>query len=74
VTSAEDVTSTFRNVTDLAFDDFVKGLLTRSGALPDGVDAIFDKPSSNSLYWKSNPHADWSGKPLSYFCERIIRT
>jgi hypothetical protein len=73
VTSARDVTSTFRNVEDLAFNDFVKGLLIRSGASSQGVDTIFDKPAQNSGYLKSHFHVDWRGKPLSYFCERIIR-
>lgn len=74
VTSAQDVTSTFRNVDDLAFDDFVKGLLTRAGSSLEGVGAMFDKPARNSPFFKSNPQSDWADKPLSFFSERIIRS
>ena len=74
VTNDRDVTTTLRNVEDLAFNDFVKGLLVRSGASPEGVDTIFDKPALDSVFFESNPHVDWRNKPLSYFCERIIRT
>ncbi|PSN61595.1 hypothetical protein BS50DRAFT_680580 [Corynespora cassiicola Philippines] len=73
ITNARYVNSTFRNIQDLAFDDFVKGLLIRSAVSRNGVNAIFEKPALNSPHFKSHPHADWKDKPLSYFCKRIIR-
>ncbi|KAF1948958.1 cytochrome P450, partial [Byssothecium circinans] len=70
ITSARDATAVFRNVNDLAFNDFVKTLLKQAGISSTGVDAIFDQPASGTVNCIDEKT---SAKSLSYFCEKIVR-
>ena len=72
VTSARDVSAVFQNFKQLSFNEYVKDVMIRFGATPEGVSRTWDSPGSHG--GKGEHDTNHVAKSISHYCERIIRT
>ncbi|KAH8586512.1 cytochrome P450 [Bisporella sp. PMI_857] len=71
VTSAKNASEVFRNYEQLSFNEYVKDIMLRFGATPEGVSRTWDTPSSHET--RAKLHASRATRSVSHYCERIIQ-
>jgi hypothetical protein len=70
VSSAKDASSVFRNIEQLSFIEYVKDIMIRFGATPEGVLRTWGTTSLGGI---DKIHASHDGKSIFHQCERIIQ-
>ncbi|KAF2188047.1 cytochrome P450 [Zopfia rhizophila CBS 207.26] len=73
ITSAKDSSVVYKSIETLGFNKYVTDIMIRFGASPEGVVHAWNTPTSRPVK-TTDDILGVPGKPISHYCEKIIRT
>lgn len=73
MTSSQDVAVVYRNIEQLTFDEYIRGMMLQFGATPAAVDKMWRKPTSSDFLSSNDLQPNPLLKPLAHLSDGFNR-